>query len=134
MLKECFLLYYQTSYKKEFDKTKRINLHPKVLLEDAKAKNIVCSITLNSWEVYIGLYDSSCDQWRRREREIRQRTITIYKVLAVYLLSNVYLLYNKSMYIFLLLNEIVRTTTLTIGTLRAISIRLFLSSSVTNNT
>ena len=32
VLKECFLLYYPTSYKKTFEKTKRIDLHPKVSL------------------------------------------------------------------------------------------------------
>ena len=31
VLKECFLIYYSTGFKKTFEKTKRIDLHPKVL-------------------------------------------------------------------------------------------------------
>ncbi|CAJ0590724.1 unnamed protein product [Cylicocyclus nassatus] len=32
ILKECFLIYYSTRYKKTFDKTKRIDLHPKGII------------------------------------------------------------------------------------------------------
>ncbi|CAD6193154.1 unnamed protein product [Caenorhabditis auriculariae] len=32
LLKECFLIYYSTSFKKTFEKTKRIDLHPKGII------------------------------------------------------------------------------------------------------
>lgn len=32
ILKECFLIYYSTGFKKTFEKTKRIDLHPKVVV------------------------------------------------------------------------------------------------------